>query len=136
VRGEAEQIKRPAQQTGISLDGNHLESKRLACIREVSRLRSPYLALCRLAIESYEREEYLLFSGFDDEGASLDQETMEKLFGCSGQVADIRKKSCRLAFIGQGICPPGCHSLIYYSASRSTCAGEVWRMVKHPIAVC
>ena len=37
-------------------------------------------------VESYEREEYLLFSGFDDAGASLDQETMEKLFGCSGRL--------------------------------------------------
>jgi hypothetical protein len=42
--------------------------------------------LTRLQIESYEREEYLLFSGFDDDGATLDQETMEKLFGCSGRV--------------------------------------------------
>ena len=39
-----------------------------------------------LQVESYEREEYLLFSGFEDDGASLDQETMEKLFGCSGHV--------------------------------------------------
>ena len=45
-----------------------------------------FLALTRLAIESYEREEYLLFSGFDEGGASLDQETMEKLFGCAGRV--------------------------------------------------
>ncbi|MCX7013250.1 MAG: SNF2-related protein [Candidatus Sumerlaeota bacterium] len=43
-----------------------------------------YLALTRLTIESYEREEYLLFSGFDDAGGSLDQETMEKLFACAG----------------------------------------------------
>jgi len=45
-----------------------------------------FLTLTRLVIESYEREEYLLFSGFDDAGASLDQETMEKLFICSGQM--------------------------------------------------
>jgi ERCC4-related helicase len=44
-----------------------------------------FLALTRLVVESYEREEYLLFSGFDSTGASLDQETMEKLFICSGQ---------------------------------------------------
>lgn len=46
--------------------------------------RSGYLTLQRLAVESYEREEYLLFSGFADEGEALDQETMEKLFGLSG----------------------------------------------------
>ena len=45
-----------------------------------------FLTLTRLVVESYEREEYLLFSGFDDSSASLDQETMEKLFGCSGRV--------------------------------------------------
>ena len=48
------------------------------------RGKAGYLVLARLQIEAYEREEYLLFSGFDDEGTSLDQETMEKLFGCSG----------------------------------------------------
>ena len=42
--------------------------------------------LTRLVIDSYEREEYLLFSGFDDGGTSLDQETMEKLFACAGRV--------------------------------------------------
>ena len=53
---------------------------------EALRGKSGFLALTRLAIESYEREEYLLFSGFDEGGAALDQETMEKLFGCAGQV--------------------------------------------------
>ena len=53
---------------------------------ETLRGKGGFLALTRLVIESYEREEYLLFSGFDDAGASLDQETMEKLFICSGQV--------------------------------------------------
>jgi hypothetical protein len=47
-----------------------------------------YLSLVRLGIDSYEREEYLLFSGFDDSGASLDQETMEKLFACAGRVKE------------------------------------------------
>jgi SNF2-related domain/Helicase conserved C-terminal domain len=55
---------------------------------EALRGKAGYLILTRLRIESYEREEYLLFSAFDDEGASLDQETMEKLFGCSGRVGD------------------------------------------------
>jgi hypothetical protein len=54
--------------------------------------KSGYLTLRRLTVVSYEREEYLLFSGFDDDGASLHQETMERLFNCSGRVcadADI-----------------------------------------------
>jgi hypothetical protein len=53
---------------------------------EALRGKSGFLTLSRLVVESYEREEYLLFSGFDDAGASLDQETIEKLFSCSGQL--------------------------------------------------
>jgi hypothetical protein len=57
-------------------------------VRVVEELRgkSGYLTLTRQVIESYEQEEYLLFSGFDVEGHSLDQETMEKLFNCSGRI--------------------------------------------------
>lgn len=53
---------------------------------EALRGQSGFLTLTRLVVESYEREEYLLFSGFDAAGASLDQETMEKFFGCAGRV--------------------------------------------------
>ncbi len=55
-------------------------------ISAVERLRgtSGVLTLTRLAVESFEREEYLLLSGFDDAGTGLDQETMEKLFACDG----------------------------------------------------
>jgi hypothetical protein len=50
--------------------------------------KSGWLILQRLAIDSFEREEHLLFSAFDDDGKSLDQETCEKLFNCRGQVLD------------------------------------------------
>ncbi len=64
-------------------------SQHPARIHAVEALRGKhgFLTLTRLVVESYEREEYLLFSGFDAAGASLDQETMEKLFGCAGAVA-------------------------------------------------
>jgi hypothetical protein len=42
------------------------------------------LTLIHLRIESYEEAEYLLFSAIDDAGNSLDQETCEKLFQCTG----------------------------------------------------
>ncbi|TVP78299.1 MAG: ATP-dependent helicase [Puniceicoccaceae bacterium] len=45
---------------------------------------SGVLRLTRLKIQSYEEEEYLLFSAFDDSGKSLDQETCEKLFSVAG----------------------------------------------------
>lgn len=53
----------------------------------VERLRgkSGYLRLSNLAISSYEQEEHLLFSAFDDEGVAIDQETCEKLFLCAGK---------------------------------------------------
>ena len=54
---------------------------------ETLRGRRGYLTLNRLTVDSYDREEYLLFSGFADDGAALDQETMEKLFLCGGRVA-------------------------------------------------
>ena len=53
---------------------------------EALRGKNGFLTLARLVIDSYEREEYLLFSGFDHDGHSLDQETMEKLFGCLGRL--------------------------------------------------
>lgn len=54
---------------------------------ESMRGKSGYLTLTRLIIDSYEREEYLLFSAFDDDGNALDQETCEKLFGCAARLA-------------------------------------------------
>jgi hypothetical protein len=56
---------------------------------EALRGRSGWLALQRLLIESFEPEEYLLFSAFDQAGRSLDQETCEKLFRCDAAVNPI-----------------------------------------------
>ena len=55
---------------------------------EALRGKTGFLRLTRLTIDSYEREEYLLFSGFDETGVSLGQETMEKLFNCAGSFAN------------------------------------------------
>ncbi len=46
--------------------------------------KSGWLVLQRLAIDSFEQEEFLLFSAFDDGGRAIDQETCEKLFNCIG----------------------------------------------------
>ncbi len=73
----------PTPSARIVFDVSH-HSARVHMV-EALRGKSGFLTLTRLVVESYEREEYLLFSGFDDAGAALDQETMEKLFGCSGQ---------------------------------------------------
>lgn len=56
---------------------------------EALKGRSGWLHLQRLVIDSFEREEYLLFSGIDDDGRSLDQETMEKMFHCEAKVEPL-----------------------------------------------
>lgn len=50
------------------------------------RHKSGLLHLQRLCVDSFDKEEYLLFSGFTDDGKSLDQETCEKLFHCGGRI--------------------------------------------------
>lgn len=67
----------------IAFDATHHQPRVHAV--EALRGKRGYLTLTRLVIDSYECEEHLLFSGFDQEGNSLDQETMEKLFGCEGK---------------------------------------------------
>jgi len=54
---------------------------------EALRGKQGYLVLTALAIESYQREEYLLFSGIDRDGSPLDQESCEKLFNCTAEPA-------------------------------------------------
>jgi hypothetical protein len=49
---------------------------------EALRSKSGFLTLTRLQIDSYEREEQLLFSGFDENGTSIASEILEKLFSC------------------------------------------------------
>lgn len=59
-------------------------SRHPARIAVVERLKgqSGWLLLQAVAIESFEREEYLLFSGFKDDGEAVDPETCGRLFHC------------------------------------------------------
>lgn len=54
---------------------------------EALRGKHGYLTLTALTIESYEREEHLLFSAIDGQGLPLEQETCEKLFNCMAENA-------------------------------------------------
>ena len=56
------------------------------------RGKSGVLYIQHLRIESFDREEYLLFSGFADDGVTLDQETCEKLFHCTGRIVNSKVK--------------------------------------------
>lgn len=48
--------------------------------------RRGWLSLQSLTIDSFDTNQYLLFSAFSDDGKTLDQETCEKLFQCDGKV--------------------------------------------------
>lgn len=55
---------------------------------EALKGKSGWMTLQYLTIDSFDREEYLLFSAMDGNGKSLDQETCRKLFHCAARVAD------------------------------------------------
>ena len=59
---------------------------RIAIVEQLKG-QSGFLTLQHLGIDAYEREDYLLFSGFTSDGQPLDQETCARLFGCSGRVS-------------------------------------------------
>jgi uncharacterized coiled-coil protein SlyX len=71
----------------VTFDLSHYPAK-LSMV-ETIKGQSGWLALQDLAIDSFDREDYLLFSAFDDAGKSLDQETCEKLFNCQASVAAV-----------------------------------------------
>lgn len=50
--------------------------------------KSGYLILNKLSLKSYEEEEHLLFSAFDEDGHGIDQETCEKLFSVEALVSE------------------------------------------------
>lgn len=52
---------------------------------EALKGQSGWLHLQQLRIDSFDREEFLLFSAFDDEGKNLDQETCNRLFTINGR---------------------------------------------------
>jgi hypothetical protein len=81
----AKQTPTPVAAIDFDVTGN---ATRMHVIEELKG-RGGYAALLYQTIQSYETEEYLLFSGFDDNGRSVDQETMEKLFQCAGVVREL-----------------------------------------------
>lgn len=56
---------------------------------EALKGQAGWLQLQYLRIDSFEREEYLLFSAFTDAGGDLDQETCQKLFTIKGTARDV-----------------------------------------------
>lgn len=58
---------------------------RIAVVEQLTG-QSGLLTLQHLQIDSFEREEHLLFSAVTDQGVALDQETCSKIFNCQGRV--------------------------------------------------
>jgi hypothetical protein len=82
VINTGEQAATPLAQ--LVFDVTHYPAR--VSVIEALKGKSGWLMLQHLVIESFDREEYLLFSAVDDAGTSLDQETCEKLFWCAGRV--------------------------------------------------
>ena len=59
----------------------------LISVVEQLKGKTGWLSLQHLRIDSFDSEEFLLFSAVDDQGKNIDQETCEKLFNCSGVVS-------------------------------------------------
>jgi hypothetical protein len=81
----AEAVKRACPPAEIAFDITGHATRILAV--EQLKGRFGWLTLQHLRIDSFDSEEYLLFSAVDDEGNNLDQETCEKLFNCTGRVS-------------------------------------------------
>ena len=58
--------------------------------------KSGWLTLQYLTIDSFDREEYLLFSAMDTNSKSLDQETCQRLFQCAAEVSTVGEPSPEL----------------------------------------
>lgn len=65
---------------------------RLAAV-EALKGKSGWLTLQHLSIHSFDLDEYLLFSAFDDAGCPIDAETCEKLFRCDAIVKSLNGQS-------------------------------------------
>ena len=59
--------------------------RKLALVQDLKG-KSGWLTLQFLEIQSFDREQFLLFSGVTEDGRSMDQEVCEKLFQCDAEV--------------------------------------------------
>ncbi|WP_298996734.1 SNF2-related protein [uncultured Desulfovibrio sp.] len=75
----------PSAQVVFQVTGN---PTRIALVERLKG-KAGWLHLQHMRVDSFDAQEYLLFSAFDDAGNSLDQETCEKLFHCQGQTQPL-----------------------------------------------
>lgn len=77
----------PAPLAHVRFDVSHYPLK-LSMVDAIKG-QAGWLSLQHVAIDSFDREDYLLFSAFTDKATSLDQETCERLFHCPGTVEPL-----------------------------------------------
>ncbi len=82
VLTESKKLSCPTSKVVFDISGH---GTRIALVEKIKK-RSGWLKLQHLKIDSFDTEEYLLFSAVDDKGNSIDQETCQKLFNCEGTV--------------------------------------------------
>jgi len=74
----------PAEPAHIEFDLSGYDAK--LAVLEPLKGKSGWLILNRLVIEALEREEYLLLSGYTDDGHGIDHDVLDQLFRLEGQV--------------------------------------------------
>ncbi|GAB6267998.1 MAG: SNF2-related protein [Smithella sp.] len=82
VLTECKSLTCPPAKLTFDISGH---ATRIALVEKIKN-HSGWLKLQHLRIDSFDTEEYLLFSAVDDQGKSIDQETCQKLFNCEGTV--------------------------------------------------
>jgi superfamily II DNA or RNA helicase len=93
VVDEAKSVPTPLAELRFDITGHGARN----AVVEGLKGRSGWLTLQRFQVTSFETEEYLLFSGIEDSGTSLDQETCEKLFGVEASVRPFSDMPTQIA---------------------------------------
>ncbi len=80
VLTQAKKINAPYGKVSFNISDH---PTKISVVEELKK-KSGWLTCQFLSIDSYDHEEYILFSGFDQNGNPLDQETIQKMFQCDG----------------------------------------------------
>ncbi|MFA5478985.1 MAG: SNF2-related protein [Candidatus Muiribacteriota bacterium] len=72
-----------------SITFNYSKYPHKISVLEELKGQTGYLSLDFLAIDSFDREEYLLFTGFKDSGEMIEKDILEKLFLCEGEESNF-----------------------------------------------
>ncbi|TJZ40058.1 DEAD/DEAH box helicase [Priestia megaterium] len=89
VLNESQNAKTPVKEVVFNIS-NH--PYKISVIEQLIG-QSGYLTLTKLTIDSYQKEEHLLFSGLTDSKKVIDQEVCEKLFNCQADVIELSQWS-------------------------------------------